>query len=189
VSEVGRAGYVFACLPRPVFNSERRAVIGDGRADDGDLVRRRLRAWSDGVAFAMMRLTLDDTNWLQMTAQVAGSPLAFCSSNVTLSPSFSVIASLKPWVAASRAGCWTIWQIPTVYFFAPPPHAASDSTIIAASNSAIIFFFIIISSYHFYFIKNSRPPNKRAAVSFEQRFRLYRSDKACILCSEKNRGV
>ena len=62
-------------------------------------------AWREAVALAMIRSTSSLTNWLQMTEQVAASPEAFCSLKVTASPSFSVRASLKPWVAASRAGC------------------------------------------------------------------------------------
>ena len=47
-------------------------------------------------------------------AQLTLSPEAFCSLKETASPSASVRASLKPWVAASSAGCCTSWQIPTV---------------------------------------------------------------------------
>ena len=67
-----------------------------------------------GVALARIRSTSSETNWLQMTAQVAESPEAFCSTKLTLSPKALVRASLKPWVAASSAGCWTSWQTPTV---------------------------------------------------------------------------
>ena len=64
-----------------------------------------IAACSAGVAFAMMRSTPSETNWPQITAQVGASPEAFCSTKVTLSPSFSVRAALKPSVAASSAGC------------------------------------------------------------------------------------
>ena len=62
----------------------------------------------------MIRSTLLETKPLQMVAQVAESPAAFCSSKVTAVPSFSVSASRKPLVAASSAGCCTSWQMPTV---------------------------------------------------------------------------
>ena len=58
-----------------------------------------------GVAFAMMRSTLEATKPLMMVGQLALSPEAFCSSNFTESPSASVRAALKPSVAASKAGC------------------------------------------------------------------------------------
>ncbi len=45
-------------------------------------------------------------------AQLAESPCAFCKSKVTFSPKEAVRASLKPWVAASRASCCTSWQMP-----------------------------------------------------------------------------
>lgn len=67
------------------------------------------------VALARIRSTPLDTKPLQMVAQVALSPAAFCSSKVTLSaPSASVMASRKPLVAASSASCCTSWQMPTV---------------------------------------------------------------------------
>ena len=50
----------------------------------------------EAVALAMMRSTSSLTNWLQISEQVAESPEAFCSWKVTLSPSASVRASLKP---------------------------------------------------------------------------------------------
>ena len=55
-----------------------------------------------------------ETNSLAMVEQVLLSPEAFCTSKVTASPSLSVRASTKPWVAASRAGCCTSWHTPTV---------------------------------------------------------------------------
>ena len=70
-------------------------------------------AWSAGVALAMMRSTSSLTNWLAMTAQVAESPEAFWTEKLTLSPSLSVSAAMKPSVAASRAGCCTNWHTPT----------------------------------------------------------------------------
>ena len=69
---------------------------------------------SGAVALARIKSTLEATKPLQMVAAVGASPLAFCSSNFTASPSFSVRASLKPCVAASSAGCCTSWQMPTV---------------------------------------------------------------------------
>ena len=58
-----------------------------------------------GVAFARIRSTLSETNFDTIVVQFVDSPEAFCSSKTTLSPSFSVRASLKPFVAASRASC------------------------------------------------------------------------------------
>ena len=54
------------------------------------------------------------TKPVTMVEQVVDSPWAFCRSNFTLSPSFSVRASIKPSVAASSAACCTSWQMPTV---------------------------------------------------------------------------
>lgn len=72
-------------------------------------------ACSGAVALARIRSTPVETKPLTMVVQLAESPEAFYSSNLTLpSPSFSVKASLKPWVAASSASCWTNWQMPTV---------------------------------------------------------------------------
>lgn len=53
------------------------------------------------------------TNVVQIVEHVEASPAAFCSSKDTSSPSLSFNASLKPFVAASRASCCTSWQIPT----------------------------------------------------------------------------
>ena len=69
-------------------------------------------ACSAGVALAMIRFTLSETKPFTMVEQVLESPEAFCTSKVTASPSFSVRASWKPWVAASSATCCTSWQIP-----------------------------------------------------------------------------
>ena len=66
------------------------------------------------VALARIRSTLEDTKPLMMVAQLVLSPEAFCSLKVTASPRASVKAALKPSVAASRAGCCTSWQMPTV---------------------------------------------------------------------------
>ena len=66
------------------------------------------------VPLAMIRSTPWETKLLAMVVQLALSPEAFWGSMVTLSPSSSVRASWKPWVAASRASCWTCWIMPTV---------------------------------------------------------------------------
>ena len=57
-----------------------------------------------GVALHMMRSTLSETKVLAMVAQFTASPEAFFSSKIT-SGIFSESASLKPWVAWSRASC------------------------------------------------------------------------------------
>ena len=124
-------------------------------------------AWRDPVALARIRSTFSDRKPLMMVGQLAVSPEALPSLKVTPSwPSFSTRASLKPWVAASRAGCWSCWQMPTVYlppagspweplvsggwvFSAPgPAQAARDRAMTAASSSAVSLdsFFILNSS-------------------------------------------
>ena len=68
-----------------------------------------------GVALARIRSTPSVTNWPQMDEQAAGSLEAFCSRKATFSsPRPSFTASIKPWVAASSASCWTSWQMPMV---------------------------------------------------------------------------
>ena len=76
-----------------------------------------VEAWAAcraGVPLAMIRSTPAETKPLQMVEQVGESFWAFCRSKVTASPSCSVSASWKPWVAASSASCCTSWQMPTV---------------------------------------------------------------------------
>ena len=70
-------------------------------------------AVSAGVALAMMRSTSEDRKPLMMVEQLLLSPEAFCTSMFTSSPSSSFSASTKPWVAASKAGCWASWHTPT----------------------------------------------------------------------------
>ena len=88
-----------------------------------------------------------------MVLHIALSLDAFCSSNTTLSsPSFSIRASLKPCVAASRASCLTSWHMPTVYLSFLPEQDVSDThdvTVSAAVSMAArieCFFFILVSS-------------------------------------------
>ena len=120
-----------------------------------------------GVALAMIRSTLLAAKPLQMVAQVGMSPEAFCSSNSTWPGRASLMASLKPWVAASSASCCTSWQMPMVYLTpsaaleaaaeeaAPeaagaellPPQAVRLSAMTAESASARIFFFIMLISF------------------------------------------
>ena len=82
-----------------------------------------------------------------MVAPLTASPEAFCSSNFTLSPSFSVSASRKPRVASSSAGCCSSWQIPISYVFSSAMAAAAHSVIHRASINATIFF-IGVSSFN-----------------------------------------
>ena len=60
-----------------------------------------------GVALAIIKSTLSDTNVFAIVAQVGISPDAFSIVTFTLSPNFSTRAALKPSVAASSAGCCT----------------------------------------------------------------------------------
>ena len=70
-------------------------------------------ACNGAVALAKIRSTPSEVNPLTIVAQFAGSPEAFWTSKLTLSsPNFSIKASWKPSVAASRAGCCTSWTIP-----------------------------------------------------------------------------
>ena len=71
-------------------------------------------AWRAGVALARMRFTFEATNWLMMVEHMGMSLEAFCSSKVTWPGRASLMASMKPLVAASSASCWTSWQMPTV---------------------------------------------------------------------------
>ena len=57
---------------------------------------------------------VEATNWLMMVEHMGMSLEAFCSSKVTWSGRASLMASMKPLVAASSASCWTSWQMPTV---------------------------------------------------------------------------
>ena len=71
-------------------------------------------AWRAGVALAMIRSTLSEMNPLTMVLQLLESPEAFFSTTSTLSPRASFRASVKPWVAASRASCCTSCTTPTL---------------------------------------------------------------------------
>ena len=65
----------------------------------------------------LVRRSLERSSADKGVEQFVDSPWAFCSSKSTLSlPSFSVNASLNPFVAESNASCSNNWQIPMVYF-------------------------------------------------------------------------
>ena len=66
------------------------------------------------VPLAMIRSTPWETKLLTMVVQLLVSPEAFWGSKVTLSPSSSVRASWKPWVAWSSATCCCCWTMPMV---------------------------------------------------------------------------
>ena len=70
-------------------------------------------AWAVGVAIAKTRSRPASLNVLAMAVALACSPWAFCSSNSTVRPA-SAMACLKPSRVASRAGCETIWVMPTL---------------------------------------------------------------------------
>lgn len=120
------------------------------------------------VALARIKSTSEETKPLMMVEQLAVSPEAFCSSNSTpFYPSFSVSASLKPWVAASSASCCTSWQMPTLYTVPVPaaevsavsvadaaeelsvpvdaelPHAARPNVMVTAINKESAFFIFL----------------------------------------------
>ena len=88
----------------------------------------------------------------EIVEQVAESPAAFFSSNLTLSsPSNSVSLSLKPFVASSSAGCCTNWQMPTLYVlvcavlsFAFFEQAANEKMIANTEITAMIFLNVFI---------------------------------------------
>ena len=67
------------------------------------------------VPLAIIKSAPEATKALVIVAQVAVSFWAFCRSQVMFSsPSASLRASWKPWVAASSASCCTSWQMPIV---------------------------------------------------------------------------
>ena len=97
-----------------------------------------------------------------MVEQLVTSPPAFCTCTSTASPNSASRASTKPWVAASRAGCWASWQTPTVKvspsgLLPEPlpeaagvplsPQAARDRVIAALSARASNFFFMFMISF------------------------------------------
>ena len=126
-------------------------------------------AWRAAVPLARIRSTPSETKEPQMVVQVAESPAAFCSFQMTFSaPSASSTASLKPWVAASSASCWTSWQMPMVKGWASVvsptpssdgsmagllPQAARERAIQAARDKASNFFFIRSISFALHWMR------------------------------------
>ena len=80
--------------------------------------------WRGEVALARIRSTFSEMKPSMMGMQLLPSPPALPSSNFTLSPSFAVRVSLKPWVAASSAGWGASWQMPMVKVWSAVPAGA-----------------------------------------------------------------
>ena len=84
----------------------------------------------------MMRSTSSLTNWLQISEQVAESPEAFCSWKVTLSPSASVRASLKPLSRGVKCGVLDELAMPTTKVLSAETSSAGASVEAAGASVA-----------------------------------------------------